>query len=119
MRRFRRSVEDSRQEPAEGVVLARSVGGPVPVGREHGLTDIVRGVVGEVVAVLGVPDVRQVGQRRLGLLQKGCAALLVDRDLLEAACRDEFVDGPLLCRGQWPHRHGRSPRTGTVGPCRT
>jgi hypothetical protein len=77
---LRRGVEDGGQESAEGVVLAGAVLGAVAVRREQGLADVMRGVIGEVVLVLRVRDVRQVAQRRLGLPQERRAALLVDWD---------------------------------------
>ena len=75
---LRRGVEHRGEESAKGIVLTGSVRRPAAVRRQHGFADVVRGVVGEVVSVLRVPDVRQVGQRSLGLLEEGDTATLVD-----------------------------------------
>ena len=107
------------QEAAEGVVLARAVLGPTAVRREHGLADVVRDVMGEVVPVLRMGDVRQVAQCRLGLAQERRAALLIDRDPFEPARRHECIDGALLHGRQGRHRHGRSPMIATVALRRT
>lgn len=116
---LRRGVEHGGEESVESVVLTGSARGPAPVRRQHGFADVVRGVVGEVVAVLRVPDVREVRQGRLGLLEERGTATLVDRYPLQAVRRHERVDSALLRGGQRGHCHGTSPMIGTVGLFRT
>lgn len=60
-------VDDGAKEQADGFVLAGSAQSAVPVRGENGFADVVASVVGQVVSVLRLGEVRQVRDDVLGL----------------------------------------------------
>lgn len=112
-------VDHCAKEQTDGFVLARSAECAVPVRGENGFADVVASVVGQVVPVLRLGEVRKVRDDVLGLANEDRGFGQVNWYSCEPSVGHEGIDSPLLDGRQTGHCHGGSPNTWTIGLART
>ena len=112
-------IQNGPEESTNSLVLPWPVACAIPVSSQKRLTDIVRGVVGDVVFHSGAREQRQLADAFVSSGEECGRTCSVCGYRFDSPSIDEDHDGRQLRRREWSHGHGDSPSTGTIGPLRT